>query len=274
MKNKSVSVRPQFVAGLFLTLLGFGAGGCGGKPDAPQLGVTQAAVTEGLGPELTQQGDIIAKVTHPNGGGSCHLETIRDGVTPPVGSTGPSLQYDTYDSNAVPSAKTDDWVGYQYGGPVTFSRVVFQEGMNFPDGGWFTTLRVQVRQGANWVTVPGMAATPAYRPGAAAGAGAGFDTYRLDFPPVTGTGIRIEGPPGGSSQFISVAELRVWAAPGTSGPPPAPTLGPDLTALAKKPLAMPADPVELTPGGTHYLQTIREAKSMASCDPALQDQSQ
>ncbi|MDB5885645.1 MAG: Kelch domain protein, partial [Polaromonas sp.] len=92
------------------------------------------------GQNLTALGSVIAKVTAPLGGGSRNLEIIRDGVMPPAGSTDWATQYDTYDgANTSP----DDWVGYQYSSPQTFSRVVFQEGRHFTDGGWFASLTVQ-----------------------------------------------------------------------------------------------------------------------------------
>jgi hypothetical protein len=85
--------------------------------------------------------------------------------------------------------------------------VLFQEGKNFVDGGWFTTLRVQVRQGGNWVDAPGLTITPAY-PGR--NNNINFESYNLRFTTSSGDGIRIVGDPGGSADFISVAELQVY----------------------------------------------------------------
>lgn len=36
-------------------------------------------------------------------------------------------------------------------------------------------------------------------------------TYALRFPPAVGDGIRIVGPPGGTSYFTSIAELEVYS---------------------------------------------------------------
>src|SRR5258708_36133166 len=93
------AARLSLVAGLFLTSLGLvGPGGCGGaKPGPPQFGVTRAAITDAVGPEVTQLGNPIAKVTHPAGGGSKTLNTIHDGVKPDATATDALLQYDTYD---------------------------------------------------------------------------------------------------------------------------------------------------------------------------------
>src|SRR5436190_1648473 len=90
---------------------------------------------------------------------------------------------------------------------MAFSRLIFQEGLNSPAGGWFQSLHVYVRQGTDLVPVT-FQSTPVY-PGT--NNGTSFETYRLDFPPISGEGIIIQGPAGGTSRYISVAELRVFA---------------------------------------------------------------
>ena len=101
-----------------------------------------------------------------------------------------------------------DWIGYQFSTQYNFNRVVFQEGKHFGNGGWFTTLTVQVRQAGTWVNVPDVVITPAY-PGV--NNGVTFETYTLQFTPISGDAIRIYGDPGGSADFISVGELEVYA---------------------------------------------------------------
>jgi hypothetical protein len=158
----------------------------------------------------------IALITQPTGGGSRNIEIIRDGFTPPVGSSDPTLQYDTYNGGG---ARAFDWIGYQFSTQHTFAGMIFQEGMQFSDGGWFTSLGVQVRVGGQWVDVQNLQSTPPY-----AGAnGINYETYGLSFAPIAGDGIRIAGVPGGSSHYMSVAELRVFNS-GTSGVTPDPTL--------------------------------------------------
>ncbi|MDB5742946.1 MAG: Kelch domain protein [Polaromonas sp.] len=154
---------------------------------------------------LTSFGTIIAKITAPQGFGARNPEVIRDGVMPPVGSTDSLAQYDTYDG---PNTATNDWIGYQFASTQTFNRVVFQEGRHFGDGGWFNTLRVQVRRAGTWVNVQGQVSTPTY-PGI--NNGTTFETYTLQFNAITGDGIRLFGTPGGSAAFISVAEMQVYA---------------------------------------------------------------
>jgi cysteine-rich repeat protein len=177
------------------------------------------------GPNLAlQAASIIARVTVPTGTGNKSLQVIRDGDKPPVGNTDSSRQYDTWDgANTAP----EDWIGYTFASPQTFTRVVFQEGKNFNDGGWFDTLTVQVRQNGVWTNVTGLASTPAYPPND----GINYETYSLTFTPTTGDGIRLDGAPGGSADFISVGELEVYGS-AASGPTvtPAPTGTPVATA--------------------------------------------
>jgi hypothetical protein len=160
------------------------------------------------GVNLASQGTIVARVTAPTGIGNKSLEVIRDGDKPPVGSTDSTREYDTYDgANTAP----EDWIGYTFATPRTFTRVVFQEGLHFWDGGWFDTLTVQVRQSGVWTTVSNLSITPAYP---AINDGISYQTYTLDFSAITGDGIRLDGAPGGQADFISVGELEVY---GTGG---------------------------------------------------------
>jgi len=154
--------------------------------------------------DLTQLGTIIARVTQPTGGGNKNLAVIRDGDNPPVGSTDLLRQYDTFDGK---NAASEDWIGYQYASTQTFSRVVFQEGVHFGNGGWFKTLTVQVRRNGVWQAVSGLRTTPAY-PGI--NDGQSYQTYTLEFNPISGEAIRLYGTPGGQWTFISVGELGVF----------------------------------------------------------------
>ncbi|HWC04084.1 MAG TPA: discoidin domain-containing protein, partial [Methylomirabilota bacterium] len=152
---------------------------------------------------------IIARVPNSLGGGR-NLAVIKDGDKPPVGTSQSSRQYDSWDGA---NGASEDWVGYTFSSARTFSRVVFQEGMHFWDGGWFQSLTVQVRQNGTWVSVQGLGISPAY----AGNGGGSFQTYTLTFTQSWGDGIRIFGAPGGSAAFISVGELEVYEADGAAG---------------------------------------------------------
>jgi glucose/arabinose dehydrogenase len=167
--------------------------------------------------DVSALGQIVARVYEltppgPLGGGNPNPEIIRDGDFPPLGSLDSSRQFDTFhfgDQGAL------DWIGYALPAPRAFRRVLFQEGRQFADGGWFNSLRVEVGNGSSWTPVTGLSITPLY-----GGAnGLGFEIFQLDFDAASGTQIRIAGAPGGSARFISVAELRVFASPIGSRPP-------------------------------------------------------
>lgn len=151
-----------------------------------------------------------ATVPNPVGGqGSKTLASLRDGVKLPVGWAVSADQFDTYTSGTRPATQ---YYGYNFSSNKTFSKVVFQEGMHFYDGGWFNngTLKIQVKKSRTWTDVP-FVITPPYPSGTAKAAfGPSFETYTFRLNNEVGTGIRIGGTVGGSSQFVSIGELEAW----------------------------------------------------------------
>src|SRR5262249_3842102 len=124
-----------------------------------------------------------------------------------------------------------DWIGYTFTSSYSFSKVVFQEGKNFADGGWFDTLTVQVRQGGTWTNVTNLAVTPTY-PG---NNGINYETFTLTFNAAPGDGIRICGTPGGTAHFMSVGELEVYGLTAPTGPvPPVANAGANQTVTVGK----------------------------------------
>jgi Domain of unknown function (DUF1929)/IPT/TIG domain len=211
---------------------------------------------------LASLGTPIAKVTAPQGGGARSLEVIRDGVMPAVGSADSATQYDTWTG----AAATDDWVGYEFSAARSFNRVVFQEGRHFADGGWFTSLTVQVRQAGNWVNVARLASTPAY-PGT--NNGTSYETYSLQFDAISGDAIRIYGAPGGTATFISVAELQVYGDGAATPPPPPPPAAAKNLASLGSPIAKVTAPQGT---GARSLEVIRDGvmPAVGSADSAAQ----
>lgn len=165
--------------------------------------------------DITSQGTFTARVfslnpPHPIGGGSWDPEVMRDGDFPPPGNDDSSRQFDTYHGG---DQGTNDWVGYTFSSPREMARVVFQEGKHFDDGGWWDNLVVQVLNGAAWTNLAGVTIDPPY----AGNNGISYETYEFTFAPLVANGIRIRGNPGGSANFISVGELRVFTGM-TTGP--------------------------------------------------------
>ena len=169
----------------------------------------------------------LALVPRSLGGGD-NLPAIVDGVFPARGSVNYPAQYDSYTDPE--GGREEDWVGLDLGAERVLTRVTFQEGMHNDNGGWWETLRVQVRRGGLWRDVLGLESHPAYR----ASDTVPFDTYELSFLPITGDAVRLIGRPGGRSTYVSVGELRAWAVDGeaTGGGVPAPWVSQTVGAAA------------------------------------------
>lgn len=152
---------------------------------------------------------------YPVADGNPDIEVIRDLRFPPVGGGANDEQFAT---NHLGAQGADDWIGYELAQPpgreLRFVGLTFQEGEHAEVGGWWEDLRVEVREGEEWSPVDGLSIDPPY-PFALAQQpyfdGVGFQTYTLRFEPTHGDAIRLRGTPGGSTGFISVAELRLLA---------------------------------------------------------------
>ena len=156
--------------------------------------------------DITPAGTPMALITSPTGGGNPSLSVIHDGVFPPAGSNDPLQQYDTYDGGGP---RALDWIGYSFPSTRYFSKLYFQEGMHLPNGGWFETITVEIRNGSTWFPVQNLQVIPPYR----GDDGSNFDIYTLTFTAQAGDAIRIAGNPGGSANFTSTGELRVFEIP-------------------------------------------------------------
>lgn len=163
--------------------------------------------------DITSNGIPIAYVMAPTGAGNKNIEVIRDGVIPIQGSTNVNDQYDTYNGGGT---RPIDWIGYSYTSTQRFGSLFFQEGIRSAAGGHFAAQpRVEVRVAGQWVEATNISITPTYNTASAPN----FSSYTLRFDPVYGDAIRIIGTPAGTDKYISVAELRVFAAPTSSVPP-------------------------------------------------------
>jgi glucose/arabinose dehydrogenase len=173
--------------------------------------------------DLSARGTFLVSEPHSQGAGSHTLEVIRDGIEPEAGSIDPLGQYDTW---TLPLTPVEGYVGYQFDRPFWFESIEFQEGLEFFDGGWFSSLAVEVRRNGRWYPIRKARFSPEYP---YASDGVGYDTYQIAFQPVEADAIRLNGRPGGSAQFFSVAELRVFAShPPASNVAPVANAGGDM----------------------------------------------
>jgi len=159
--------------------------------------------------DITGSGTPIALITNPSGNGNPNIEVIRDNIFPPLNSSDPLQQYDT---NTGGGARPEDWIGYEFSQTHYFSKLIFQEGMHFANGGWFENPKVQVRSAGAWSDALYVSCVPSY-PG---NNGIHYESFALLFLGASGEAIRLIGPPRGSDNFISVGELRVIASPAPS----------------------------------------------------------
>jgi GH18 family chitinase len=201
--SRTVQVRSTTVFTLTMT-------GTTGATVGVDAEVEVGSMEWGGGFDITPNGTIISLVTAPRGSGSGSPEVIRDGVLPPRGSTNPVEQFDTFTDG---SARQEDWIGYAFQEAQTIGGLRFQEGMEFPSGGWFSSLRAQVMVNGAWVDATGLRINPPYQ----GRNGTGFEVYDISFTKMNATGVRIIGEPGGNDRFVSVGELRVL----TENPRPA-----------------------------------------------------
>ncbi len=126
---------------------------------------------------------------------------------------------DTYDGLNV---GTEDWWAIEWPHPVGFNVVQFVHGPMFPNGGWWTSLAVQVatRPGEPWRDVTNLHITPPYDFADRRGSRAPYETYTAVFDPVEAVGVRLIGKPGGPSGCTTLAKLSVFSRERASYSPP------------------------------------------------------
>ncbi len=158
---------------------------------------------------LALVGDIICSVPSPTGGGNKDLNVIRNEIIYPVGTQnlGPA-QYDSFNG----SGRGYFYMGYEYKEEITFSRLVFQEGDTWVDGGWFSDgdIKVQVRSNGAWKDVELLESVNYPSSDKREDFGQSCEIFDFKFNPIKGTAIRLIGMNGGQSNFVSVSQIEVY----------------------------------------------------------------
>ena len=159
---------------------------------------------------LAQVGKIISSVMNPIGGGNHDINVIRNEKIYDVGTSGcgPS-QYDSFNG----SGKNYFFVGFQFDEEIPFSKLVFQEGDTWFDGGWFANgdIRVEVRQNGIWSTVVLKEDVNYPNSNERKDFGVSCEIYTFTFDTMVGDAIRLIGLAGGSSNFVSIAQIEVYS---------------------------------------------------------------
>ncbi len=155
--------------------------------------------------DITGDGTPVALVTTPVGSGNTDIGVIADGLFPDAGSTDPQQHYDTFSGGS----KAIDWIGYTFAEPRYLSKLLLQQGVQSSGGGWFDSMDVQARVDGVWQDVAYLHSLRPYE----GDNGVHYDRYTLLFEGVWADGIRLIGAPGGTDDFVSIGELRVFELP-------------------------------------------------------------
>lgn len=139
-----------------------------------------------------------------------------------------SRMYSTYDGHNAATAP--DWYAIHFPEPVTFNCIEMTMERSHRDGGWWTSLDVEIQAEGEWIPVQNFAITPPYHFEDVAYGRRPYETHALTFHEVSARDVRIIGMPGGLAQFTALTRLAVYHRdlsrwnPATLPTPPVPYL--------------------------------------------------
>jgi AraC-like DNA-binding protein len=131
--------------------------------------------------------------------------------------------FDTYDGQNI--ALSDDWYALEFPHELRLNCLQMTMGFAYPDGGWWNSIRLEVRREADgdWQPIDDMRISPEYDFSNKRGERRPYETYLLTFPERNAYALRLIGRPGGSAQFTSLARLATYLIADLSSLPPMPT---------------------------------------------------
>lgn len=159
---------------------------------------------------LAQVGKIICSVMNPTGGGNKDINVIRNEKIYEVGTSGCGpAQYDSFNG----SGKNYFYIGFEFEEEIPFSKFVFQEGDTWFDGGWFANgdIKVEVRQDGIWTPVELIEEVNYPKSNLRKDFGVSCEIFTFKFETIEGDAIRLIGLSGGSSNFVSIAQVEVYS---------------------------------------------------------------
>lgn len=177
-------------------------------------------------------------------GGSKDLATINDGYIP-TDSDPFALQFDTVNNVGKWEPYHEEYIGYEFPATYTVEYVLFVEGGNFFDGGFFNDgeVRLEALIDGEWTEVK-TDVSPEYKMGETQeDMLPNYEqyTFTLDTPTAC-DGIRVIGTAGGSAYFISCGELIVKAETAAEAPAEEPAVEtPAEEPVVEEPAEAPAE---------------------------------
>ena len=139
--------------------------------------------------------EALSPVVLSKSNGNARPHRLNDGST------------EFFEQSWTGEAKEIDFWGYSFNKICRFNTIEYTTGEMKNNGGWFTTLGVQVRKNGVWTDVKNGRISPDYPKGVTTGQ---YTTYTITFDECSGDAIRIIGRPGGARRYTTVAELAVF----------------------------------------------------------------
>jgi AraC-like DNA-binding protein len=159
---------------------------------------------------------ITVSQPHPRGGGSRDPYVLFNETAHRL-DRHPLSDFDrgktTYDTYSGQTHRTGlDWYALEFPEPVTVNCVEMTMGYPHRDGGWWTSLDVEVRTESSdaWSSVAHLDIVPPYRIEDTPIGRRPFETYTLTFDTTDVHALRVIGKPGGCAPLTSLARLAVY----------------------------------------------------------------
>lgn len=152
-------------------------------------------------------------VRHPTGGGARDPgvllnETAHQLHGRPLADFDQNRTYNTYDGQNPASGL--DWYAIELPERAVLNCIEMTMGLPYRDGGWWTSVWVEVWIDGGWQRVENLIVTPPYHFDDEGQERRPYETYVLTFDDIAVPAVRVIGRAGGIAQFTSLARLALY----------------------------------------------------------------
>lgn len=128
----------------------------------------------------------------------------------PLSEFNQSRTFDTFHGRE--GSSLIDWYSLEFPAPIQLNCLEMTMGWPYRDGGWWTSLSVEIRPGgrSEWQAVNNLKITRTYNFADNRKGHVPYETFVLSFEDVVATAVRIVGTPGGFATFTSLARLAIY----------------------------------------------------------------